>query len=555
MLSKKDRRARTIAFHPKKNLIVGRNHTGKSSLIKTLFLTLGARPTGELAQWDENAISLVEFSIDNRRFRALHQNHYRALFDIEGRLIDSTRSHSEWSEIFARVTGFNLVLTDKTMETVPADPRCFFLPFYINQDGSWQSGWETFTGLQQYRAPVSAILEYFTGIKPPEYYALKSKRDQEQRQLEELRKEQRILEKAKERICKSFQITGPKVNPENFALEVEQFTKEVTSLNARQEVLRDTAVRQQELIESISLQMRLAKEALSTYESDSKFLQTEPHERLVCPTCGAEHDKSFLDFLTYAEDARILHDLIAQLQDDLEEATRRYQTTKSELQQLQTNYNRISKILDTRRGDLHFRQVVDSMGSERAFRAFEDEGVSLKHDIDKHLSKIDVLDKRLKGLTDKKRTKAILRKFRDEYARALNRLNMPSIDVTRLRLTSRPDLSGSGGPRSVLAYYGALWQLCLGDEGSFGVPLVIDSPNQQGQDDVNLPKVLNYLAARLPSQAQVIVGSEMDTDCEFDNKLVLNEPYKLLQEDEYVDIERLLEPMRKIMYEASQQER
>lgn len=62
------------------------------------------------------------------------------------------------------------------------------------------------------------------------------------------------------------------------------------------------------------------------------------------------------------------------------------------------------------------------------------------------------------------------------------------------------------------------------------------------------------MASRLPAQAQVIVSSEMDTDCEFDNKLVLNEPYKLLKDDEYVDIERLLEPMRKAMYEAMQQE-
>lgn len=554
MLSHRDRRARKIGFHPKKNLIVGRNHTGKSSLIKTLFLTLGARPQGELVQWDESTVSLVDFSIDQNRFRVLHQNRYRALFDAEGVLISATGSHSEWSKVFAGVTGFNLVLTDKAMETVPADPRCFFLPFYINQDGSWLSGWDTFVGLQQYRSPVSAILEYFTGVKPPEYYTLKSKRDQEQRQLEDLRKEQRILEKAKERIGKSLPISGPKVNPDNFALEIELLTNEVTNLNARQEVLRDTAVRQQEALENITLQMRLAKDALSTYDGDSKFLRTEPRERLVCPTCGAEHDESFLDLLTYAEDARILHDLVAQLQDDLQEGRRRYQSTKNELQQLQKNYNRISDILDTRRGDLQFRQVVDSMGSESAFRAFEDEGAALKRDIDQHLSKIDVLDERLKGLTDKKRSKAIRSKFRDEYARALFSLNMPPIDISHLKLTTRPDLSGSGGPRSVLAYYGALWQLCFGDEGSFGIPLVIDSPNQQGQDDINLPKVLNYLASRLPAQAQVIVGSEMDTDCEFDNKLVLNEPYKLLKDDEYADIERLLEPMRKAMYEVIQQE-
>ena len=554
ILSHKDRRARKIGFHPKKNLIVGRNHTGKSSLIKALFLTLGARPEGKLAQWDENAISLVDFRVDQKRFRILHQSRYRALFDVEGKLITATGDHSEWSESFARMTGFNLVLTDKNLETVLADPRCFFLPFYINQDGSWQSGWDTFTGMQQYRAPIKPILEYFSGIRPPEYYEIKSKRDQEQKQLDELRKEQRFLEKAKGRFGRTLPLTGPKIHPENFDLEIAQLTEEVTNLNKRQEVLRDMAVRQKEVLENIQLQIRLAQDALKTYDSDTKYLQTEPREHLVCPTCGAEHAKSFLDILTYAEDARLLHDLVIQLQEDLHKGTKQYQNTQVELQQLNGNYGRITDILDTRRGDLHFQQVVDSMGAESAFRAFEDEGAVLKSDIDHRLSKIEVLDGKLKELTNKTRSKAILSEFRDSYSSALVRLNLPNLDTSDARLISRPDLSGSGGPRSVLAYYGAIWQVCYGKEASFAVPLVIDSPNQQSQDDINLPKVLAYLALHLPPQAQVIVGSEMDTDQAFDSKLVLDEPYRLLRESEYLEIEQLLEPMRKTMYDAIQKD-
>ena len=177
MLSRRDRRARRVEFHPGKNLVLGRNHTGKSSLIKTLFTTLGARPEGELRQWDENTISKVGFSVDGHRFSVLHQTGTRALFDPEGRILVSTGDHGEWTAAFADATGFNLPLTDKQSRTVPADPKCFFLPFYINQDGSWQADWNTFAGLTQFKAPVGSILEYFTGIKPPEYYEAKSKRD------------------------------------------------------------------------------------------------------------------------------------------------------------------------------------------------------------------------------------------------------------------------------------------------------------------------------------------------------------------------------------------
>jgi hypothetical protein len=208
--------------------------------------------------------------------------------------------------------------------------------------------------------------------------------------------------------------------------------------------------------------------------------------------------------------------------------------------------------LDTRRGSLMFRQVVDSMGAETAFRAFQDESEDLKNEINERLGRIEELEGRLKLLTDKKRSKTILNSFRNAYAGALAKLNRPAIETSKVKITSRPDVSGSGGPRSLLAYYGAIWQTCYGDETSFAVPLVIDSPNQQGQDVINMPKVLEYLTSDLPSRAQVIVGSETDTDLDFDQKLILEDPYKLLKESEFSSIRILLDPLVQQMHDTIQ---
>ena len=478
-----------MKFHPRKNLIVGLNHTGKSSLIKTLFVTLGARPKGHLREWDPNTVSLVEFTVGKQRFRALHQSGYRALFDQDNRLIDAAGTHAQWSESFARVTGFNLVVTDKSLSTVPADPRCFFTPFYIDQDGSWQAGWDTFPGMQQYNSPIGPILEYFTGIKPAAYYEVKAIRDQENKQLDESRKEQQFLEKAKERFGRKLPLSGPKLDPQNFDVEIEQLSDEVTALNKRQEELRDVGVRQKELKDSLRLQIDLAQTALQTYEDDTAFLRRESHGKLVCPTCGAEHQEQFLEILNYAENARVLEDLSIRLQDDLIKTSDQYQKTQRDLRELENNYRRIAGILDTRRGSLMFRQVVDSMGAETAFRAFQDESEDLKNEINERLGRIEELEGRLKLLTDKKRSKTILKSFRNAYAGALAKLNRPAIETSKVKITSRPDVSGSGGPRSLLAYYGAIWRTCYGDETSCAAPLVVGSRNQQGKDVINLRRV------------------------------------------------------------------
>ena len=550
MLSRRDRRAKRVEFHVGRNLILGRNHTGKSSLIKTLFTTLGARPEGELRQWDENTISKVGFSLDGRRFSVLHQTGTRALFDRDGRILISTGDHSEWSSAFSDVTGFNLPLTDKQSRTVPADPKCFFLPFYINQDGSWQADWNTFSGLAQFKAPIGSILEYFSGIKPPEYYEAKAKRDAEQQLLDNLRKERSFLEKARERVGKSFSMSGPKVDPENFRIDIEQLTAEVNEINKRQEILRDQAVKERELLASIHLQTNLAKEALSIYEGDSQFLRSEPREALVCPVCNAEHSESFLDLLTYAEDARSLRDISARLHKDAREIENKLSRTNAEIATLELNYRKVTSLLSTRRGDMQFSQVVESMGAEKAFRAFEDERAVLEAEMSGHLLEQERMTEAMNKLTDRNRSMEILKIFREAYSSALVELSLPMTDTGKAKLTSRPKLSGSGGPRSVLAYYAALWAACYSEKGSFRVPLVIDSPNQQGQDYINLPKVISFLSDKLPQKAQLILGSEIDTDQPFDQKIELTEQYKLLSESDFDEAEATIGPLVAAMYGA-----
>ncbi|QNN46750.1 hypothetical protein H9L17_00705 [Thermomonas brevis] len=439
-------------------------------------------------------------------------------------------------------------MTDKNAATVSADANCFFLPFYINQDGSWQSTWDTFVGLKQFRAPVGPILEYFSGIKPPAYYSLSAERALLQRAVDELERERRALERTKARFQESAPQRMPKVNPDNFQAEVGELTKEVSKLNAEQEKVREKLVREQEALEGIENQVKAANAALETYSKDSTYLRQEPREVLVCPTCNAEHKESFLELLDYAEDARVLRELVAQLRISATKLREQTAQTRAQLSELKSSYNRVAEILATRRGELAFSDVVNSIGAENAIRSFDDESAKLKGEIDSKLGRLQDMERTLKELTSAARSKEILAEFRAAYAAALVKLNLHALDTSRLRLASRPDLSGSSGPRSILAYYAAIWTVCLGKHGSFAVPLVIDSPNQQGQDDINLPKVLQFLANDLPAGAQVIVSTEMETDNKFAQTIELTDPYKLLREDDFPEVASSIEPMLSAMY-------
>ncbi|WP_159005183.1 hypothetical protein [Bradyrhizobium sp. S69] len=549
LLSRQEQRARAVKFG-RTNLIVGLNHTGKSTLIKSIFASLGATPKGSLAAWDKDAISLLEFSVDKKKFRALHQSGYRALFAEDGTLVAAASNHLGWTDAVSSVTGFNLILADKKGNSIAADSRCFFLPFYINQDGSWLSEWDTFTGLQQYKAPIQAVLEYFTGVKPPEWYEINSRKALVQKNLEELQREYRLVSQFRERFGKTISLSGPKIIPEVFEQDINRLAEEVSALNSEQERLRDLAVREQEALNSALLQVKLAVDTLSQYDSDASYLRTEPHETLTCPTCGAEHDKSFMEMLTYAEDARVLRELVVRLKEDAKLATAQYGKTRGRLSELEGRYHAVSEILNTRRGDLQFGDVVRSMGAEAAFEAFEVELAALKTKIDEALSQIEVFSGKLAELTSAKRTKEILSLFRGAYASAIVALNLPAIDTKKVRLGGRPNVSGSGGPRAILAYYSALWRASLGSYGSYSIPLVIDSPQQLGQDEENLPRMIKYIARELPESAQVILGIETPTEESFDQVIELDEPYHFLKVQDFDQVDKLLQPYVASMYSA-----
>ena len=190
-----------------------------------------------------------------------------------------------------------------------------------------------------------------------------------------------------------------------------------------------------------SLQIKLAMEALAAYEGDASFLRADPHEHLICPTCGFEHEKSFVEMLTYAEDARVLRELVVRLRDDMKEAAAAHAATRGQLSNLEERYQTVSEILSTRRGDLQFGDVVRSLGAELAFQTFEGELAKLKEQIDVALSALDTLSSKLAELTDPVRAKGILSTFRTSYSAAMLDLNVPLIDTNRIRISARPNVS------------------------------------------------------------------------------------------------------------------
>jgi predicted ATP-dependent endonuclease of OLD family len=119
LLSLKEDKAREVKFNSKRTIILGRNSTGKSCLLKSIYQTFGAEPQNLHPNWrDANVISLIEFSIENETLYILRNGKNYSIFDNKANQLKAFSKVSELSEYFTTLFDFKIQLPNKKGEIV-----------------------------------------------------------------------------------------------------------------------------------------------------------------------------------------------------------------------------------------------------------------------------------------------------------------------------------------------------------------------------------------------------------------------------------------------------
>lgn len=513
--SEKEQKALTIQFHQRKTLFLGSNSTGKSTIIKSLFRAFDAEPTGDLRGWDYDAIVAVDFSVDRRDYTSVRKGDLKALFSDQ-QLIGATTTSTEWNELFAEAVGFKLQLMDREERFRTATPSMFFMPFYINQDGSFFSKWDTFKGVQQFDAnAIPHSLEYFTQVRPVRYFEIKGKERTTKSKLAELEVEASTLQRTRLRLRRTLRASPVKLTAAGFEKEVHELSRQATELGAKQDKLRIDIVEYQELARQLADQIRLSDAALREHEADFKSVGLATTERDVfrCPTCHAEHDASFHTFLGLAEDARELYRMKELMQRNLGSVNDKLMRLRREATMLKQQYLEVSNLLAAKRGRLTFEDVVKSYGVDAADNALDDELAIVQKNVGLVAEQLRDMKLELDAVMKAHNPEEPMKNFRENFKELLAIADVPVFpDVDNWKLNKRPTDSGSPGPRAVVAYYGALWSAMQNENGELPSPLVIDSPNQNAQDRKNLERVMALLAGKTPANAQVILCAEEESE-------------------------------------------
>jgi hypothetical protein len=267
--------------------------------------------------------------------------------------------------------------------------------------------------------------------------------------------------------------------------------------------------------------------------------------QVECPTCGHEYLNSLPERFALIEDEGVLSKALTDAQSKMERLVEKERAERGKLDAISASLSRVQKILETRKQSLSLDDVLVAAGKTEAAKILR---VSLNDKIvqaDGSRTRTDALRASMNEFTDRTRTSEIRKFYRTRLSMFSQDLDVHLNDPEKQSIVSIDVARGSEGPRALLAYYYAFLHTKIEFTTNARFPVVIDSPNQQGQDKVHLPQMVKFIFDHVPGDAQTIVATEDASGLEFEGVTIATygeAKRQVLREKEFDRVKAVFDP-------------
>ena len=517
VISQSESRSLEVPFENGLNIILGGNKTGKSSIIKSIFTTLGCECKRVESDWKKLiSVYLLFFKYGEKFYCVVRQGKKFQIFENsreEYYCIIETESFHKYSNCLMNILEIKMPCISNKGEQFNVTPPLLFRFQYIDQDEGWGKIADSFSNVSYIKDWKAHTNKYVCGYLDDTYYELQAQKTEYILEMEDKKKEFEYNQNFVSRITASLtqienieSIDGITTYIEFLISKAEELRKLQFSYSAEMTVLENEIYVNQ-------YKLNIVEHNLTETQRDIEFAMTQEDE-LVCPICGTVYSNGLDEQLNitsdYAHCEKLIDELrnsIAVVKEKLEELKEKYNSISSEIQSTEQKVRNSQELLS-------YSSFYKNKGQYEIYESCKVQLEALQKEIDSYVSEIAIIDEKINEKKSKKRSKDI-KKDIEGYCRTFaDAINLPKTFIKLKDFVQIINRTGSETPRLVYMYQSALYlyNLCRTDS-PFNF-YVVDTPNQQGQDVENLGSIFKSLELFLSDDGQVIVGTERETGIE-----------------------------------------
>lgn len=289
------------------------------------------------------------------------------------------------------------------------------------------------------------------------------------------------------------------------------------------------------------------REINKDYEHSLKHL----NEKITCPTCYATYENSMVSRFGLLEDVDTCRSRLTDYFEEKKAIRKKVTKLENQLNLQRSKVREITTLLDEKKGKVRLDDLIKNESSKQIKQIFERSETDYYDEISKLETEEASLKKSRSKLNNKERKENIVSKFNTMIDTFFIKLDVQTLNSNGFKdIPQTVRSQGSDTPRALLAYYYAILYTSQEFTNLPLFPLIIDSPNQQDQDETNRNKIIKFIFDNTPENYQLILGTVDLHGVEYSGHTISpTVKLSLLNKDDYNEAHNVITPLLDKLHE------
>ncbi len=553
VISQSESRSLEVPFKKGLNVILGGNKTGKSSIIKSIFTSLGCDCKKIEADWKKLiSFYLLFFDYGEKEICIVRQEKKFQIFeklDCDFNCIIETERFHEFSDCLMKLLEVDMPCISKQGKHFNITPPLLFRFQYIDQDDGWKNIADSFKNVAYVKDWKSNTNKYVCGYLDDKYYTLQTQRAEITIKKEDKEKELEYNQNFVSQISsKLIQIENLQsvdevtINIESSLVKLDELRKLQYSYISDMNVLENSIYVNQHKLHTV-------EQNLVETKKDIEYAMSQD-DKLVCPFCGTVYSNGLVEQLNITSDYAHCEKLIKEFNISISRAEDKLEDLKGKCRIISAEIKSIEQHIQDTQDLLSYSMFYKNKGQYEMYESCKGQLGILQKELNNYNMNIALIDDKIKEQKSQKRSKCIRESIENYCGKLADEINIPRTYIKLRDFVQIIEHTGSDASRLVYMYQAALYLYNLDRDDSPFNFFIVDTPNQQGQDADNLESLYKSFELFIPENGQVIVGTERKTGLEdkASNVISLKEKRRCLNNTDY---EKHIEIFKKLQDNAS----